>query len=335
MKHLFFLFVDHFEPKSLEDVETWVRRYPEVVAEYRDADGRLPRHTWFYDGDDPGVLDTLGQLCRAGFGEIELHLHHGHDTADSLREKLEALKRRFGEHGALITRSDAPRRTYGFIHGKWSLDNSRGDACCGVNNEITILKETGCYADFTFPAWGRMQPAKCNSIYYATDAPEAPKSYDTGTDVATGMPPSGDLMIFQGPGRVSGVPRSLARIPGLVRIVDRFWGSCAVEAHIPPWPARVRRWAAAGVRVQGRPDWIFVKVHAHGALPANMKAYFDRNAAALHDALRSEYKEDSGWKLHYVTAREAYNLVKAAEIGLEGEPKSYRDFDIPPYQNCF
>jgi hypothetical protein len=37
-----------------------------------------------------------------------------------------------------------------------------------------------------------------NSIYYATDCP-LPKSYDWGTDLAVGGPPSGDLMIFQGP----------------------------------------------------------------------------------------------------------------------------------------
>jgi hypothetical protein len=37
--------------------------------------------------------------------------------------------------------------------------------------------------------------------------------------------------------------------------------------------------------------------------------------------------------LHYVTAREAYNLVKAAEAGCTGDPEQYRDYLIPPYAN--
>lgn len=33
-------------------------------------------------------------------------------------------------------------------------------------------------------------------------------------------------------------------------------------------------------------------------------------------------------KLHFMTAREAYNVVKAAEAGLSGNPEEYRDFVI-------
>jgi hypothetical protein len=34
--------------------------------------------------------------------------------------------------------------------------------------------------------------------------------------------------------------------------------------------------------------------------------------------------------LHYVTAREAYNIVKAAEDGKGGNPEAYRNYRIPP-----
>ena len=34
--------------------------------------------------------------------------------------------------------------------------------------------------------------------------------------------------------------------------------------------------------------------------------------------------------LHYVSAREAYNIVKAAEAGMQGNPGDYRDFHLPP-----
>jgi hypothetical protein len=330
---LIFIFVDHFEPRSPEDVARWVKRYPEAMRRYVDSDGRPPRHSWFYDGEDAAVLDALGGLCRAGFGEIELHLHHSHDTSDGLREKLRARLRRYAEHGALITRGPVPKAAFGFIHGKWSLDNSRGAAHCGVNDELIVLRECGCYADFTFPAWGRMQPAMNRCIYYAKDDPMNPKSYDTGVEVKVGGLPSGDLMIIQGPTGLSGVPRKAARVPGLVGIVDRLIGTCAVDGHLPPTPRRVDRWVRAHVHVKGRPEWTFVKVHTHGARPENALAYFGEWSAMLHEHLGLRYNDGVQWRLHYATAREAYNIVKAAEAGKEGNPGAYRDFEIAPYRN--
>ena len=45
------------------------------------------------------------------------------------------------------------RVVFGFIHGNWALDNSRPDGkYCGLNNEITLLRDLGCYADFTMPS---------------------------------------------------------------------------------------------------------------------------------------------------------------------------------------
>ncbi|WP_197472948.1 hypothetical protein, partial [Oleiphilus sp. HI0123] len=90
---------------------------------------------------------------------------------------------------------------YGFIHGNWTLDNCHPEGLhCGVNDELLVLKATGCYADFTLPsAPSPTQTSTVNSIYYATDDPDKPKSHDKGVDVEVGKPASGDLMIIQGP----------------------------------------------------------------------------------------------------------------------------------------
>jgi hypothetical protein len=34
--------------------------------------------------------------------------------------------------------------------------------------------------------------------------------------------------------------------------------------------------------------------------------------------------------LHYVTAREVYNIIKAAEAGKGGDPNAWRDYILPP-----
>ena len=50
--------------------------------------------------------------------------------------------------------------------------------------------------------------------------------------------------------------------------------------------------------------------------------------------LESRYNDGKDWKLHYVSAREMYNIVKAAEQGLTGDPGQYRDHLIPRPTYC-
>ena len=196
--HLLLCVADHFEPGNgnaspelaRSRVGRWVRDYPRCFSNMRDSDGKPPRHTFFYPLEQYRYedLDALAGLCRSGFSEVEVHLHHDGDTSDSLREKLlvykELMSRR---HGLLPRHRETGAIAYGFIHGNWALDNSRPDGrWCGVNNELDILRETGCYADFTLPsAPSPTQTRKINSIYYATDDPDRPLSHDWGVDVGT------------------------------------------------------------------------------------------------------------------------------------------------------
>ena len=71
-----------------------MREYPRLFGAFRDADGRPPRHTFFYPMEtyNPAHLDALAGLCRAGYGEVEVHLHHDGDTAEGLRGRLLAYK---------------------------------------------------------------------------------------------------------------------------------------------------------------------------------------------------------------------------------------------------
>lgn len=312
--HLFFCFCDHFEPlwnrgDGASRLRHWLEHYPKL-ARYRDADGRPPQHTFFYPAEEyrPEFLDALAQLCRQGFGEVEIHLHHRNDTADNLRGTLLDFQAKLQSHGFLSG------NRYGFIHGNWCLDNSRRDGdWCGVNNELTILRETGCYADFTLPsAPSDTQTRKVNSIYYATDDPLRPKSHDTGVDVRVGQPPGGDLLIVQGPLAPDWRHRRIE--------------NAEVAGYAPATAHRVRLWLNQRIGVLGKPDWIFVKVHTHGCQERNFAAVLD---GALHEALAT-----LPVRLHYVTAREAYNLIKAAEAGHSGEPAQYRDFLLPPPPVC-
>jgi hypothetical protein len=332
--HILFCLVDHFEPLAgpskaaeRERLRAWLVEYPKLAGRHRDSDERPPQHSWFYPGEayDEECLDALSQLARGGYGEIELHLHHGYDIPERLRARLEAAIKNFARHGALMTDEPVPRAAYGFIHGNMALNNSMHVGQCGVNNELRILKETGCYADFSMPtAPAPSQSRKINAVYYAADIPGRPKSHDDGVEVEVGKPPSGDLMIIPGPLGLNWHNRKWGLFPRIE--------NAEIQGSDPPTPERIHCWARQRIHVVGRPNWIFVKVSCHGAEDHSREVLLGTAAERMYSFLEKQYRDRPGYRLHYVTARELYNIIKAAEAGLTGDPTDYRDYVIPRYR---
>lgn len=318
--------VDHFEPSerrgdaaAVESVAEWCQKYTSIADTFRDSDGVPPQHTWFYRAEYPNAecLRVLARECFNGFGEIEFHLHHGFDSHESFARKLSDGLEFFNAAGAMLTTDVQPQRRFAYIAGNWALDNGVGDdSKSGCNTELIALRNAGCYADFTFPAMGSYaQPQKANAIYYATDGPE-PKSYNDGTDVEVGRHPTGDLLIFQGP---------------LVFDWSTAWfEDSAVESFAPPAASRLRNWLRANIHVKGKPEWVFVKLHCHGM---QSKGVFSSAAlASTFEAMTKEWMTPP-FRLHFVNAREAYNIAKAAEAEMSGNPGDYRDFSVAPPAN--
>ena len=144
---VFIAVCDHFEPEwgnpTLEvassRVQRWCRDYPRMFGEFRDVDGRNPRHSFFFPQDQyrPEYIDPLAELCHDGFGEVDIHLHHHNDTPEGLEEKLSIFRDvLFHRHGVLRRDPVTGEIVYGFIHGNWALCNSRRDGqCCGVDHQ--------------------------------------------------------------------------------------------------------------------------------------------------------------------------------------------------------
>src|SRR5262249_23154926 len=121
-------------------------------------------------------------------------------------------------------------------HGTW----------CGVNDELTILRETGCYADFTMPAAPNpCQTTTVNSIYYAIDDPHRPKSHDRGVPAQVGVqPPENALLMVQGPLGWDWSNRKWGLVPRLE--------NGDLTGARPPSLARLWLWRRANVCVAGR-----------------------------------------------------------------------------------
>jgi hypothetical protein len=324
--HLILAICDHYEPSrggaSIEiarsRVQRWTDDYPRLFDRFRDSDGKPPQHTFFYPQDEyvPELVESVATLCRRGYGEVEVHLHHDHDTAAGLRQKLLDFKQTLRrDHGLLGTDRVTSDIAYGFIHGNWALDNSRRDGrWCGVNNELDILRETGCYADFTMPsAPDATQTSTINSIYWAVDDPQRPKSHNRGVPLHHPKPDNALLMI-QGPLGLDLRHRKFGVLPGIEN------GN--LQGSQPPSEQRLKQWLKCRVGVASQPNWIFVKLHTHGCHADNPDVLLGPPMVAFHQVLETLRRNDPAFHVHYVTAREMANLALAA-----AEQRAVQSFD--------
>jgi len=330
--HIMFCCVDHYEPdwqQASSEVQKnrvlrWVNEYPTLATQHKDADGKHPQHTFFYPAESyvEEHMNLLAGLCQEGLAEVEVHLHHDQDTEVGLKEKLEKAKADFSRHGLLSKRALSGHLRFAFIHGNWALNNSRRDGrWCGVNDETRILNDAGCYADFTFPsAPSETQPRTINSIYYVKSSRKKQKSLDQGVYAKVGRYPDGDLMLIQGPLTLNWKNRKNGILP---RIENG-----EISAVNPPTKHRVDLWISQNISIKNKPDWVFVKVHTHGAPEHNADILLAEPMHNMYNYLETNYNDEQRYILHYVSAREMYNIIKAAEAGETGNPDQYRNYMI-------
>ncbi|MDT8390807.1 MAG: hypothetical protein RRC34_09910 [Lentisphaeria bacterium] len=422
---------DHFEPLSpggnkphalgVKRVTRWLNDYPAFAENFRDTNGKHPQHSFFFPIEEahPDFLRPLAELTRQGVGEVEIHLHHRHDTADNLRSTLadfrDVLHHEYGllgtvaetrdgedkdGHGAWsvergaggafrlkpahqqaatndqrpathdlsrrslakpdsqpaihdscaapyapspgpedsgafrlkpvhqqVTTDNGQRKTrpvFAFIHGNWALCNARPDGdWCGVDHELSILKETGCYADLTFPAIpSPCQPKRfCNSVYLAKE--RGRRSHDHGRRARVGVRADADeLLMIQGPAALNWAWRKWGLLPRIEH--------ADVSGANPPTPGRADLWVKQHIHVAGQPNWIFVKLHTHGCIERNSDVLLGEAMRQTHARLQTKYNDGITYRLHYVTAREMANIAFAAMAGKTGDPGDYRDFVIAP-----
>ena len=140
---------------ALARVAQWRDKWPRIADDApRDAAGQRPQYSFFYPQEEyrHDLLDGIAEMVRLGVGDVEVHLHHDNEQRESFIHKITEFCRRLTDDHGLLRQQDG-RTVFGFIHGNWALDNSRPDGkWCGLNGEIALLRDLGCYADFTMPS---------------------------------------------------------------------------------------------------------------------------------------------------------------------------------------
>jgi len=337
--HLIIAIADHFEPSSLkgdfagyaprnvqeERVERWCAEYPANFRELRDSEGRPFIHTYFYPAEqyDRTLVERISELCHSGWGEMEIHLHHGvTETATAATTTAQIVAFRdalVNEHRCLSYGDGDPNPKYAFVHGNFALANSAGGFGCGVDNEMEILAETGCYVDMTYPtsAFHPAQIAKLNSMYECSWPLHEQAPHRHGHDLKSGKPVSTLPFLIQGPW-VLDFDRNSRN--GIGRIDDG-----AITAANPASLRRLRLWKRAAIAVEGRPDWLFIKLDAHGMYPGDTETVLgDATRNFVQDLIEGAAAREE--ILHFVSAREMANIALAACNGREGNPGDYRDY---------
>ena len=339
-QHLIVALADHFEPSIVPGVsgrhadldeqerrlERWCREYPKMADAHRDGDGFPFRHTYFYPAEQfhKTLIDRLAEHCHDGWGEVEIHLHHGvdaPDTSEATRRVLVEFRDELASRGCLPRWNGQGSPRYAFVHGNWALANSADGRYCGVDDEMAILAETGCYADLTLPApLGLPQVGKINSLYECGLPLDQRAPHRRGRRLAVGRSARTFPLIVQGPlvvnalRRVGGRPR-----PGIEQGV--------LVTHDAPTPARLGLWQQAGISVAGRPEWAFIKLSCHGMDPRDEPVML---GAPIRHFLRTllDAARDGGDRVHFVTAREMVNIALAACDGRDGDPGAYREYRL-------
>jgi len=338
-QHLILVVGNHFEPSwkstggtwdwAMQEnrLEEWRRKAAAIGRAVTDSDGTPFRHTNFYPAEQyhKGLLDQLAELQSDGFGEVEIHLHHGverPDAADELRRALVEFRDVIAERHKLLSRfSDSELPRYAFIHGNFALANMDGGRNCGVDEEMAILAETGCYADMTLPAIPyRAQAPRINAIYQCGRPLHEKAPHWHGPDLAVGdsltLPilMTGPL-VFDWRRRRHGIP--------FPRIDDG-----ALAANYPLDLGRLRNWRDAGISVRGRSDWVFIKLYCHGFFDHDTDAVIGETMRRSLSELMEHGERSREFKLHFASAREAFNIALAAVDGKNGNPHLYRDYKL-------
>jgi len=318
-EHVWLMIGDHYEPLWSDGgaiavtpetargrVKAWRELWPRIAERHRDSDNRPAQYTFFYPEEEyrPEYLEPLAEMARQSIADVEIHLHHDADTESAFVSRMAGFIRNLSENHGLLRSIDG-RPVFGFIHGNWALDNSLpGGLRCGLNNEITLLRDLGCYADFTLPsAPSPAQTRTVNRIYWAVDDPARPRSHEYGPAARVGGGRKGDLLMVQGP---------LGVRFGNGRWIPRLENGELAEWD-PPDASRVAVWFRVAPQL-GR--HLFIKLYTHGAQEQNAKMLLNGGLDLLFDLVAARARA-AGCRLHYATAWQVYRAIDSLCRGRE------------------
>ena len=261
-------------------------------------------------------------IATPGWGETEVHLHHGMhepDTAENTRRQLTEFRDQLAfRHRCLSTedgctaalRLRARKFCARKFRGRTFLRRRFGDADSGRNRLLCRLHAAdGAVA----PRADREESIRCTSVGCRSIRPR-----HIAKDRSRRRPRAAN---FSADCAGAAADRFCADRCAAGTVIENG----AITGFMPMSLRRLAFWKRARVHVQGRPDWLFIKLHCHGMDPTQQDAVIgDRFPQVSRATGRAEPQRKE--TLHFVTAREMANILLAACDGRDGNPGDYRDY---------
>ncbi|MGB7282745.1 MAG: hypothetical protein WBE13_10820 [Candidatus Acidiferrum sp.] len=308
LRRVWLAVADHYEPywngaddtTACDRVQRWRKAWPEIAARsVKDSAGRSPKYTFFYPQEEyrASLLDQLAEMAQAGIADVEIHIHHDREGRQNFIDRMSSFRETLHrEHGLL--RAHNGSLTFGFIHGNWALDNSLANGYrCGLNDEITLLNQLGCYADFTMPSGDSPSQSRIvNTIYWCKDDPNRPKSYDWGAAIKAGDEKEGDLLMIPGPFGLRWRGRWVPRTE-----------QGELASYDPPTAYRAKRWLDLAPRFGSD---VFIKLFTHGTQERHSELLLGKGLEQLFEYVRDEAVRRR-CEFYFVSAWEMFLAIDA------------------------
>jgi hypothetical protein len=313
---LMFVYEPSVDSGGMRDL---LKMFASLAAEHTDSDGRKFQLTFACPGRDTDstTLYMLTDYCRRGLGEVEYLIPWDYSSEVSMRDELGQGLRFFNSRGWMSTVGSEIRFA---VVGEGRGDERGGD---DFRKQASVLSDLGCYADMSFPgARNSLQQSSVNTMFMVSSADYDP--YNESDELRAGRLGKGGLLVVEGPFLIDWTDWRFTLRP---YVEDGY-----LSPETPPDPGRVDSWVRANVHVIGQPNWIFVKLTIGGlsnaASAQSLGHSFDQSLMYLEEV----YNDSEMYRLHYVTAREMYNVAMAAQALQNGDAGLFRDYLIEPYE---
>jgi hypothetical protein len=96
---------------------------------------------------------------------------------------------------------------------------------------------------------------------------------------------------------------------------------------------RLNRWKRARIGVLNKPEWVFIKLYCHGFFDHDQDSCIGERARRFFNETVENGERTGEYKTHFVTAREAFNIISAAIDGKTGTPNDFRDYRLKAIRN--
>jgi hypothetical protein len=288
-----------------------------LCARYIDNDSQQFKLTMFAESDS-SLLRRLSYLSEAGACEVEYMLNPKSGVDSVIDRKIATEIGLLNKFGWGVT----TQREVSFAVMR--VDGGSRPASCD-RNELEILRGAGCYADLTCASRRSMdQWSLMNTVAMLQPKLNSMNSRNSARELVAGKLGRGSVLTVNSP-LVIAFRRGKWYRPYLDD------GILSVPEH--PDPARVDSWIRANVHVRGQPNWLFIKIEIADFVETMSDRVFLQSLNEMLSFFGYAYGDGVRYRLHFASARETYNIARAAEAGREGDAGEYRDYMIKQYMS--